>query len=142
VDGVERCFLGYGARGAPYGPDDGTIATWAAAASLPFAPEIVLPTLRRFEALHVGASSQYGFESTFNPTYPAPEDRPAGWVCPWTYGIDQGALALMIENYRTGLVWERVGRLPYVQAGLRRAGFDGGWLGSEHVPQSLSRTAS
>ena len=43
--GVTRRFLGYVARGVPYGPDDGTLAPWAVAASLPFAPEIVLPTL-------------------------------------------------------------------------------------------------
>jgi hypothetical protein len=46
------------------------------------------------------------------------------------YGIDQGALALMFENYRTGLIWTRIGRLPDVRTGLRRAGFDGGWLTS------------
>ena len=45
VRGVTRRFLGYVARGVPYGPDDGTLAPWAVAASLPFAPEIVLPTL-------------------------------------------------------------------------------------------------
>ena len=44
--GSERRFFGYLARGAPYGPDDGTISPWAAVASLPFAPEIVLPVLR------------------------------------------------------------------------------------------------
>jgi hypothetical protein len=142
VDGVERRFLGYSARGAPYGPDDGTIAPWAAATSLPFAPGVVLPTLRRFEALHVGASSPYGFESAFNPTFPTREGDPAAWTCPWAYGIDQGALALMFENHRTGLVWERVGRSPYVREGLRRAGFDGGWLESEPAPRALSRTAS
>lgn len=114
----------------------------AAATSLPFVPEVVLPTLRRFEALHVGASSPYGFESAFNPTFPTREGDPAAWTCPWVYGIDQGALALMFENHRTGLVWERVGRSPYVREGLRRAGFDGGWLGSEPAPRALSRTAS
>src|SRR5688572_2027816 len=45
VRGVTRRFLGYVARGVPNGPDDGTLAPWAVAASLPFAPEIVLPTL-------------------------------------------------------------------------------------------------
>ena len=130
IDGTERHFLGYGARGAPLGPDDGTIAPWCAAASLPFAPEIVLPTLRRFDALHVGASSPYAFESTFNATYPAPANSPIGWVCPWVYGIDQGALAMMFENYETGLVWKRIGQVPYVRTGLRRARFDGGWLTS------------
>ncbi|MHB9009904.1 MAG: glucoamylase family protein, partial [Limisphaerales bacterium] len=44
VDGVERVFHDYLARGVPFGPDDGTLAPWAVVASLPFAPEIVLPT--------------------------------------------------------------------------------------------------
>ena len=45
VRGVERQFFGYIARGAPYGPDDGTVAPWVVLASLPFAPEIVIPTI-------------------------------------------------------------------------------------------------
>lgn len=136
VDGVERRFLGYSARGAPYGPDDGTIAPWAAATSLPFAPEVVLPTLRRFHALHVGERSRYGFESAFNPTFPVQDDDAGGWTCPWVYGIDQGALALMLENHRTGLVWDQLRRSPHLQAGLRRAGFDGGWLDARPTPAS------
>lgn len=75
--------------------------TWTVVASLPFAPEVVLPTLQRFKELHVGATGRYGFESTFNPTYPSVDGQQPGWVFPWFYGIDQGALALMIENYRT-----------------------------------------
>lgn len=128
VGGIERHFLGYSARGAPYGPDDGTIAVWAAAASLPFAPEVVLPTLRRFREMHTGAEGRYEFESTFNLTHQSPQGRRRGWVCPWIYGIDQGALALMIENYRTGSIWERMKRSPWIVRGLRRAGFEGGWL--------------
>ena len=50
VRGVTRRFLGYVARGVPHGPDDGTLAPWAVAASLPFAPEIVLPTLQQCAA--------------------------------------------------------------------------------------------
>jgi hypothetical protein len=126
LDGVERRFLGYSARSAPYGPDDGTIAPWAAVASLPFAPEIVLPTIQRFSEMHVGTSSPYAFKSTFNPTYPGNEGH--GWTCPWVYGIDQGALAIMIENYRTGLIWKLMKRIPYLRNGLVRAGFQGGWL--------------
>ena len=45
VNGIERQFFDYLARGVPYGPDDGTIAPWAVVASLPFAPEIVLPAI-------------------------------------------------------------------------------------------------
>jgi hypothetical protein len=131
VDGVERQFLGYSARGAPYGPDDGTIAPWAAVASLPFAPDVVLPTIRHFNDMRVGASSPYGFESTFNPTYPDTASEALGWVCPLVYGIDQGALALMIENYRTGLIWKLMREVVPIRTGLERAGFEGGWLASE-----------
>ncbi len=50
VNGIERQFYGYHARGAPYGPDDGTLAPWVVVASLPFAPEIVIPTVRAMAA--------------------------------------------------------------------------------------------
>ena len=36
----------------------------------------------------------------------------------------------MIENYRTGFVWDLLKKSAYVIAGLRKAGFAGGWLGS------------
>ena len=49
--GRSVAFHGYKARGVPYGPDDGCVAPWAVVASLPFAPEIVLPTLRNFVAM-------------------------------------------------------------------------------------------
>jgi len=45
VNGIERTFFDYDARKVTEAPDDGTIAPWAAAL-LPFAPEIVLPTFR------------------------------------------------------------------------------------------------
>jgi hypothetical protein len=132
IDGIERRFFGYSARGAPYGPDDGTIAPWAAVTSLPFAPEIVLPTIQRFNEMHVGTSSPYAFKSTFNPTYPGNDGQ--GWTCPLVYGIDQGALAIMIENHRTGLIWKLMKRIPYLRNGLLRAGFQGGWLQPNEPP--------
>ena len=42
------------ARGAPFGPDDGTVAPWVVVASLPFAPEIVIPTVRNFAEMNLG----------------------------------------------------------------------------------------
>ena len=128
VDGIERQFYDYCGRGAPYGPDDGTIAPWVVVASLPFAPEIVIPTVRAMVQLDLGATERYGFKPSFNQTYKAPE-RPTGWwVTPHHFGIDQGPVILMIENYCTGLIWNIMRRSPYVSAGLRRAGFRGGWL--------------
>jgi len=118
IDGVERRFLGYAARGAPFGPDDGTIAPRTVVAALPFAPDVVLPTLHRFHNVHVRVDSRYGFDSTFNPTYPGGTGASAGWFCPWNFDIDQGAIGLMTENYWTGLLWRLMRQCPYVRTGL------------------------
>jgi hypothetical protein len=127
VDGIERRFFDYAARGVPFGPDDGTIAPWAAAACLPFVPDIVLPTLERMVQYGVGPTHcSYGLAASFNPTFPG--TTPFGWISPWNYGLNQGPLVLMIENYRTGLTWNLMRRCPYLVTGLRRAGFSGGWL--------------
>jgi hypothetical protein len=48
VNGIMRQFYDYIGHGVPYGPDDGTLAPWAVVASLPFAPEIVLPVIDHF----------------------------------------------------------------------------------------------
>jgi hypothetical protein len=129
VDGVERQFFDYIARGAPFGPDDGTVAPWVVVASLPFAPEIVVPTVRHLDGLKLGGKDRpYGFKASFNQTFRV-DDNPTGWwVTPYQFGIDQGPVVLMIENYRTGLIWNLLRRFPYLVAGLRRAGFTGGWL--------------
>jgi hypothetical protein len=128
INGIERQFFGYVARGVPDGPDDGTIAPWATVASLPFAPEVVLPALRHFHDLDLGKVSPYGFKATFNPTFPGVPGSKHGWVSPWHYGLNQGPIVLMIENYRSGLLWRLLRRCPYLVAGLQRAGFAGGWL--------------
>ena len=129
VAGIERRFFDYVGRGVPYGPDDGTIAPWAVAASLPFAPEIVLPTLDYcIHDLELTKSNRYGFKASFNPTYPGPCGNPYGWVSPWHFGLNEGPTILMIENHRTGLLWRLMRDCPYVVTGLRRAGFTGGWL--------------
>jgi hypothetical protein len=129
VAGIERQFFDYVGRGVPYGPDDGTIAPWAVAASLPFAPEIVLPVLDYcIHDVKLTESNRYGFKASFNPTYPGAYGNPHGWVSPWHFGLNEGPTVLMIENYRTGLLWQLMRRCPYIVGGLRRAGFDGGWL--------------
>jgi hypothetical protein len=126
IDGMKRRLLGYAARGAPYGPDDGTIGPHAAMASLPFAPEIALSALRHFCARYPEMISDSRLPSGFNPTLRGP--GPAGWVSGAHFGLDQGIVVLMIENYRSQLIWKLTRKCPYVASGLRRAGFSGGWL--------------
>ena len=127
VNGVEREFFDYIARGAPFGPDDGTVAPWVVIASLPFAPEIVIPTVRRFAKMDLGATGKYGFKPSFNQSF-AVKEGPGWWVTPYHFGIDQGPIVLMIENHRTALLWNIMRRCPPIINGLRRAGFSGGWL--------------
>jgi hypothetical protein len=128
VNGVERQFFDYIARGAPFGPDDGTVAPWAVLASLPFAPEIVIPTVKHFAQMELGMTAKYGFKPSFNESFVV-ENSPTGWwVTPYHFGIDQGPIVLMVENYRTGLLWNIMRRCQPVVTGLRRAGFKGDWL--------------
>jgi len=126
--GVERQFYGYVARGVPFGPDDGTLAPWAAVASLPFAPEVVLPTLHHFREAHPEVISEHGLLTTFNPTFDDGDESHQGWLCGEHLGLDQGPLVLMIENHRSGLLWSLMRDCPAIITGLRRAGFRRGWL--------------
>ena len=133
VDGRERAFYGYRARGAPWGLDDGTLSPWAVAAALPFAPEIVLPALAHVNAAYPRATGRLGLKGSLNPTFPAgPDgegaDEARGWFSEVHFGLDQGPVVLMVENYQTGLLWRLMRSCPYLVSGLRRAGFRGGWL--------------
>ena len=130
INGIERQFFDYIGRGVPYGPDDGTLAPWALVASLPFASEIVLVALDHcIHQAKLTAFNSYGFKASFNPTHPGEAGNPYGWwVSPWHFGLNQGPIVLMIENYRTGLLWQWMRKCPYIATGLRRADFTGGWL--------------
>lgn len=128
VGGVKRRFFNYRARAVPYGPDDGTLAPWAVISSLPFAPEVVLPTIRYLEQTYPEIADRQGFKCSFNPTFNEGSTSAAGWVSLEHYGLDQGPVVLMIENYLSGFLWELTRRCSYLVTGLRRAGFSKGWL--------------
>jgi hypothetical protein len=108
---------GYNARGAPPSQnDDGTIAPTAVIASIPFAPEIVVPTIRYWwENFKESLWGPYGFRDGFN--------LGAGWWATDVIGIDQGPIIMMIENYRTGSVWARMMANEDIQRALTRANF-------------------
>lgn len=128
IKGVDRQFYDYIARGVPDGPDDGTLAPWVVLASLPFAPEIVVPTIDYMAKLNVGIDSRYGFKPSFNRSFEDQHSPTGWWVSQYHFGIDQGPIVLMIENYRTELIWKIMRRSEYIIRGLRQAGFKGGWL--------------
>lgn len=129
LKGIQRTFYRYKARGAPFGPDDGTVSPWAVIASLPFAPEVVLETARyAVEKFNVAPYYQHGFDASFNPTYPDKKVNSFGWVSPWKFGLHQGPVVIMISNYQTGLIWHLMKTCVFITNGLRSAGFNDGWL--------------
>lgn len=121
----ERRFFGYMSRGVPYGPDDGTIAPWAMLASLPFDAQAAIQGTRRLLDEYPQVCTEDRLSSGFNPTL---LENGNAWLSPGWYGLDQGLLVLMIENHRSGLLWDLTRRSPVVRGGLKRAGFEGGWL--------------
>jgi hypothetical protein len=143
--GEERQFRGYAARGIGYPQshsalgqsyDDGTIAPTAAISSIVFTPQLSIRGIREMRARYGGhIYSEYGFLDAFNPsfTYEIEVHRgrvipEVGWVADDYIGIDQGPIILMIENYRTGFVWNVLRENAHIRRGLMRAGFSGGWL--------------
>ena len=137
--GDRRRFHTYMARGASAEQviDDGTIAPTAAGGSTPFAPEVVIPALRAMRDRYGDRLyGEYGFRDAFNPSFRFPGvspqrgeiDERLGWFDSDHLGIDQGPILLMIENHRTGFVWNLMRKNPYLRAGLQKAGFTGGPL--------------
>lgn len=126
-EGEKRKFLGYAARGVPNGPDDGTLVPWAAAACLAHAPEEALAGLHAMLDRYPRALRDGQFAGAINPSLPG--DGPEGWVAPACFGINQGLVAMMIENARTGMIWELTRNSAVFRKGLRVLGFHGGWLG-------------
>ncbi len=124
--GKQRRLFGYAARGVPYGPDDGTLAGWAPVASLPFAPEVSLSAIRSMQLRYPAMRPDGRYASSFNPGLVGADGQ--YFISPGHYGLDQGIVSVMIENHRSGLIWKLMRKCPYVVAGLRRAGFRGGWL--------------
>ena len=133
--GKRQHFVGYAARGAPFGPDDGTIAPWAPLACLPFDEQAAMSGLQAILHAYPGLLGQGRFPGSFNPTVVG--DGPEGWIDERCVGIDQGLLVMMIENARTGLLWRLMRENPVIRAGLARAGFTGGWLSGQAAGKAL-----
>lgn len=96
--------------------DDGVIAPTAALSSFPYAPEAAQRALRYFyDKLGAELWGPFGFLDAFSGD--------ANWVSNKYLAINQGPIILMMENYRTGLLWSLFMKDPDVREGLRRLGF-------------------
>lgn len=96
--------------------DNGVIAPTAALSSFPYAPEAARRAVRHFhDRLGDRLWGRFGFADAFSES--------AGWHSKTYSAIDQGPIVVMIENHRTGLLWNLFMKDPDVQVGLRRLGF-------------------
>lgn len=139
VNGTARNFNTYMARGASAirVVDDGTIVPTAAGGSIPFAPEVTIPALMAMRSqFGERLYTRYGFKDAFNPSFTFTDagsrsgavDPVHGWVANDYLGIDQGPILAMMENHRSGFVWQVMRKNPHIARGLKRIGFTGGWL--------------
>lgn len=135
-DGRWQRLYGYVNRGAPFGIDDGTLVPWAALACLPFDPDASLAALGHLVSGYPNLFSQRRLPGGFNPSLAGA--GPEGWVDDRVVGLDQGLIVMMIENWRTGLPWELMRKVPAIRRGLERAGFEGGWLASQRGTSAVS----
>ena len=121
---------GYKAYGAEPGGaiHDGTVAPTAAGSSIVFTPELSIPALKAmYENYGKRIWGKYGFSDAFNL------DR--DWYATEVLAIDQGPLLLMIENYRSELLWKFFMRHPAVKRGMELAGFRKGTLKLKAPPR-------
>jgi len=101
----------------------------------------VLPALRRIMACGNAADDTIARASGYNdtvrvstPQAPSAQGKSAaGWVSEGTFGLDQGMIVLMVENFRSGLPWRLLRGSAPIRTGLHRAGFRGGWLAGHAI---------
>lgn len=111
--------LGYGAHSPA--EDLGVISPTAALSSFPYTPEYSMQALHYFyNNLGDKIWSEYGFVDAFNES--------KNWYATSHLAIDQGPIIVMIENYRSGLLWKLFMQIPEIQNGMKKLGFQSPWI--------------
>jgi hypothetical protein len=101
--------------------DNGTITPTAALSAFPYTPDHSVKALKHFyNNLGDKIWSEYGFVDAFNET--------KNWYADSHLAIDQGPIIVMIENYRSGLLWKLFMSCPEIQSGLKKLGFASPWI--------------
>jgi hypothetical protein len=101
--------------------DNGTITPTAALSAIAYTPEYSMQALKNFyNGLGDKIWSEYGFVDAFNET--------KNWYAGSHLAIDQGPIIVMIENYRSGLLWKLFMSCPEIKKGLQKLGFETPWI--------------
>lgn len=97
--------------------DKGVISPTAALSSFPYTPAYSMQALRHFyEDMGDKIWGQYGFTDAFS------ESR--DWYSKNHLAIDQGPIVVMIENFRSGLLWKLFMSCPEIKRGLSDLSFE------------------
>lgn len=112
-------YVGYAAHSPT--EDLGVISPTAALSAFPYTPEYSMKALRHFY-YNLGEKiwGPYGFTDAFSQS--------KNWYAKSYLAIDEGPIVVMIENYRTGLLWKLFMSCPEIQNGLKKLGFQSPWL--------------
>ena len=101
--------------------DLGVIQPTAALSAFPYTPEYSMQVLKHFYYdLGDKIWGPYGFADGFSET--------KNWYAKTHLAIDEGPIVVMIENYRTGLLWNLFMKIPDIQKGLKKLGFESPWV--------------
>jgi len=112
---------GYAGHAPSMQRDLGVIAPTAALSSFPYMPKESMAAMRHwYQYFGDKLFGMYGFYDAFSET--------ADWFPPRYLAIDQGPIVVMMENYKSGLLWKLFMSAPEVQQGLRKLGFESPWL--------------
>lgn len=112
---------GYAAHAPGLTTDKGVIAPTAALSSMPYTPEHSIAAMSHWYYTYgEKLFGPYGFYDAFSVH--------EGWFPSRYLAIDQGPIVVMIENYRSGLLWELFMSAPEVQEGLKNLGFSSPYL--------------
>lgn len=106
---------GYAGHAPQIGRDLGVIAPTAALSSLPYTPKESMAAMKNWYLNKKQIWGRYGFYDAFS--------NDANWFPQRYLGIDQGPIVVMMENYRSGLLWKLFMNDTDVQAGLKKLNF-------------------
>jgi len=102
---------------APGAEDHGVISPTAALSSMPYTPEYSMRAMRHwYKNRKDTLFGPYGFYDAFSDQFK--------WYPKKYLAIDQGPIVVMMENYRTGLLWNLFMSCPEIQNGLKKLGFE------------------
>ncbi len=101
--------------------DLGVISPTAALSSFPYTPRQSMAAMKHwYTDMKDKIWGPYGFYDAFSEQY--------NWYKPHYLAIDQGPIVVMMENYRSGLLWKLFMSCPEIQNGLRKLGFESPYL--------------